>query len=544
MPRWVLSALAAALIAACALQGMRMVWELPMPPDVDSLRDISFAQAMLDGNYTGDPNYAGELRFYPPLIPALRALVFRLIQADDLPHHWIVLSPWLNLLAPIAFFAMARRLFGSMSIAVASLAVFVLLQGAVSQSYVTGGYTPWPLAPVLAQAGFFATIWLIAARVAAARWHDAPLIGAAIGATFLAHVVPSVLLTAIVTVAALTVQGFRLRTLGWLAVVAAAQVAVMAPYALPIFLHYPGGTVHDSAEWTYPIFAPTLAGVTRVVALNVPGLAALALLLLPFRRTIPAMRPLTIAILVTWIGVAGAFLLRHYGCGAIARIAGGFAPGACRVFVMPIHHYHFYLQSAWPLIIGFVGWHAARRWLADAPDDRRHGRRLVLAMLLLMAGVAGLARLMTRPNDLALRELVLTEADELVMDLAAYHWILRETPPDTLFVTDVPKAWYGAAAFSVMAAGRQIVAAPAFFSNPYVDWSAREARRLRYLAWFSGATGADAVPCEVVASGLWALLPNATMVAEGRAVATLRTASHTVWRALPAPGCSGSGPKG
>jgi len=101
--------------------------------------------------------------------------------------------------------------------------------------------------------------------------------------------------------------------------------------------------------------------------LNAPGLFALALLLGPFRQSLPAVRRATIVIIVAWIGVAGAFLLRHYTCGAIARIAGGATPDACQVFVVAIHHYHFYLQSAWPLAIGFVGWLAAHRWLANAP---------------------------------------------------------------------------------------------------------------------------------------------------------------------------------
>jgi len=115
-------------------------------------------------------------------------------------------------------------------------------------------------------------------------------------------------------------------------------------------------------------------------------------------------------------------------------------------------------------------------------------------MILLAASTAGVTRLVTRPNDLSLREAALTRADELVLDLDAYRWILQETRPDALFLTELPASWYGPAAFSVIAAGRQIVSMPEFFSHPYVDWREREERRLRYLMSLDGTASAEAGP--------------------------------------------------
>ena len=49
-------------------------------------------------------------------------LLFRLAGGTDLLAHWIRASPWLNLLPSVAFFFMARRLFGSAGVAVTALA--------------------------------------------------------------------------------------------------------------------------------------------------------------------------------------------------------------------------------------------------------------------------------------------------------------------------------------------------------------------------------------------------------------------------------------
>lgn len=546
VPAWAPWAAAAALIVLCALHGAHMVLGLALPPDVDALRDIGFAQGFLDGDLFGDPTYAGERRFYPPLIPALRALVFRLVGGEDLPRHWVLLAPWLNLLAPLAFFFMTRRLFASTGIAAAALAAYVLLNGAVSRPWVTGGYTPWPAVPTLAQAMFFAAVWLIHARVGLARWRDAAVLGAAIGLTFLAHVVPAVILTGIVTAAAFVAQGFHPRTVLWLATVAAAQLAVMAPYMLPVLVNYPGGTVHTSYEWVHNLFKPMIQSLAKLLALNAPGLAAAALVLGPLRRAVPPMARLTAVIVAAWVGVAGAFLLRHYACGALAPGGGDAAPATCRAFVVAIHHYHLYLYAAWPLLIGFAGWHLVRRWIAGAPPDGGQGdgrsRRAGVAAALVLASLAlGGAGLLLRPFDLESRGIALHHADRDAMDLAAYRWLLAETRPEALFVTEMLEPWRAPAAFSVIAAGRKLISSPEWFSHPYVDWATREELRLRYLAALTGTAEAEAIPCDVAARGLWALLPNGTAVAEGRAEPVFRSPAHTVWRALPVAGCDAPG---
>ena len=58
----------------------------------------------MDGNLFGDPVYEGEVRWYPPLVPALAAAGSWLFGITDLLSFWVQVSPWVNLLVPATFF--------------------------------------------------------------------------------------------------------------------------------------------------------------------------------------------------------------------------------------------------------------------------------------------------------------------------------------------------------------------------------------------------------------------------------------------------------
>jgi hypothetical protein len=190
---------------------------LVRPPDIDSLRDVGFIQGFLDGNWFGDPAYAGEWRYYPPLVHALAASLVRLLGVGDVLAFWAQAGVWSNLLTPLVFFFMSRRLLGSSQAAAACATVYVLFNGAVSRPWNTGGYTPWPLTPSISQTFFFVGVWMILARgtpgLAWKKLLNAVIIGALIGITLLAHLVPAVILTAIVTAVAFGADGFAFERL-------------------------------------------------------------------------------------------------------------------------------------------------------------------------------------------------------------------------------------------------------------------------------------------------------------------------------------------
>ena len=80
---------------------------LSWPIEIDLYRDMGAAQALLDGDWSGDPAYLGERRWYPPLVPMLCAAASALF---DLPLRAVFSHAglWLNLLGPVAFFWLAR----------------------------------------------------------------------------------------------------------------------------------------------------------------------------------------------------------------------------------------------------------------------------------------------------------------------------------------------------------------------------------------------------------------------------------------------------
>jgi hypothetical protein len=139
------------------------------------VRDISFIQATLDGNVFGDPTNFGALRWYPPLVHIIAAGLVWLSGSRIMPF-WINAGPWLNLLSPLMFFLMNRRLIGPWP-AVAATAVFVLFNSAAMPSDAAVGYTPFSFTPSLAWPMFFGAVWLIHARADAARFGNALLIG-------------------------------------------------------------------------------------------------------------------------------------------------------------------------------------------------------------------------------------------------------------------------------------------------------------------------------------------------------------------------------
>ncbi|HEY0181828.1 MAG TPA: hypothetical protein VGC09_03385, partial [Rhodopila sp.] len=243
---------------------------------------------------------------------------------------------------------------------------------------------------------------------------------------------------------------------------------------------------------------------------NMLGLLALGWLL--SRRAWRRLPRSTTPILAAWIALCLAFLGRHYACS-------GAGAGVCGVFVVAAHHYHVYLQAAWASLTGLV-----------LVDLWAMGRRRDLVPLAILAACVGLIGLFAKTEDLALRRLGSTHAD-LILDRAAYDWILLRTSPLDVFVTELPRepADMGPAAATVMAAGRRLIAAPAFHTNPYVDWAQMNARRTTYLKPGADLSG---LLRQAGSSTAYLLLPNGTFT--GAATPVFNSAFNTIYRVEPA----------
>jgi hypothetical protein len=467
-----------ALLALCALNGIKLQQGLSIPPDSDTLRDLGFIHALLDGNYWGDPSYSGEWRYYPPLVHAFVAVIAHTI-GPDLALFWTRCGIWLNLLTPAAFFLMCRRLFPESGAAVAATCFYVLWPSSALipwalGPWVLGGYTPWPFTPLMAQSLFFITLLtIVTAPPSSLRVRSllrAALIGLLIGLTALAHLPPAVILSAIVAAVAVVQSRCHPRIIVWLGVVAVVELATAAPYLAPL-LHYPGNILNPAnGEWIDDLLQPHR--LKRIAVLNAPGvLASLIAAIIARRRRDIA--PTSLAALLAWISVCGLFILRSYACTVFsigqARV--------CHFFVLPVHHYHLYLQDAWACMMGYSAWAVIR---TATQEGRPHWYRPVAVVLILATLAVGVRSFFKLPFDEFERQVGLT--DGRYFDSQAYRWVLANTNPSDVFLTDlVTPTWENTAAFTIIAAARQLVATPKNVSSPFVDWEKRDTRRRFYL---------------------------------------------------------------
>jgi hypothetical protein len=201
-----------ALIAMCALAawvGVGATHDLTWPAGPDTSRDIANAQSLLSWRPLDDAYYRHELRWYNPLTSAVGASLSVLLRAPlgvIFARAWA----WLNLLGPIAFFALVWRLFGPTT-AMFSTAGLIFFVPSDGDPPLSATYSAMPLPVHFVQAFFYlgvATL-LRARRVATTgAWAAA---GIVLGVTFLGHTAPFLILSilAMVQVVAETAGNWR-----------------------------------------------------------------------------------------------------------------------------------------------------------------------------------------------------------------------------------------------------------------------------------------------------------------------------------------------
>jgi hypothetical protein len=306
-----------------------------------------------------------------------------------------------------------------------------------------------------------------------------------LGLVFLAHTVPALLLSGIVTTVAITRMGLCARAIIWLACVAVLELAVGAPFLAPLIVEYKLRIVNlVPGAWVHPLLR--MPPIRKwVIAINLPAIFALATIIgLRMRARIDRA---TVVIFATWAAICLVFLLRHAACSFAAQEG-----GVCGVFVIAVHHYYAYLQAAWASIIGYAVCLAWTNW-EWIPRRLAQSAGCVLV-------VAAAAFFLFRSYDQGERAVALAEPQSL-FDRDSYEWILAHTRPHALFATpiaeiDASPTNMGVQAATVIAAGRRMVAAPVQHANPYLGWTSRNALRLHYLAALQGGRNAQRILCE------------------------------------------------
>jgi hypothetical protein len=478
---------AAVLLAYVLWHGVRATAGVDWPYDIDQFRDVGTAQVLLDGQYPSDLNYPREKLWYNPLTGAILALAS---WVSHRPAHAldVRLGPYLNLLVPITFFWLCRRLFGKWA-ALLSLAV-LLFHGPTSAggqhpTWGSPSYSPWLFAPNLSLSWFFLTLlcFCIALRVqerdkarlgsasslAMSRYRWFAATGFMLGVTFLGHTVPAVILG----IAALCVTAERclrvlrhakgrnavcqLQAIGiGVAVLILVAFVVSLPFSGPMLFHYHLKVQHSfgpvSWLWDY-LRLENLGEVCRglLTPTSCVSLFGVACLL----HSGPEKRPILYWVVLSFSFLAYSFV-HQYGIAHGHTLWNEFAPS---------YHFYLYLSASSACLFGFgctrIGWLARAAW-------RRVARPRTAAAL---AGGAVLVVFLARTVP-SYAHWVELQPREPFACRDTYAWVMRNTSPRDLFLR-LPDALDSVESM-FLASTRKLVVNSAFFSNPYVNYDRRK----------------------------------------------------------------------
>jgi hypothetical protein len=426
----VLNALAIAACVVALATALYHVRGLAWPYADDNFRDIAQAQTALDGHPFHDPYYVGERVWYNPLVPWVIASGSWLTGIEPTRLH-VHAGPWLNLIGPIAFWALAVRLFGR-GPGLVALLVFLFVNGPTGPSRDNATYGPWLFGATLGQGLFYLAVLALHIAGEQRSHRSAALAGCLAGVTLLCHTAPATILACI---ALATLRPRALVTWG------AAALLISSPFLYVVAVHY-GGHVRN--------YAPAAGGpwLTASVVRFPELVAANAFLLVTATAGVVLRRH---RLLGTWLGVSLALLAYGLWC--------DLNPTLPRL--VPNLHFWRYASAAMTIYAGVAIW-----WLLTSLTTTR------LTAITALASVASVGllypRYLERPDWWGR-----ATAQRRSPDLARLTRELRTTTdPGTVVLASAPLSLEVAGP-----AGRQVIALDPLFSNPYVDVGSRTADR-------------------------------------------------------------------
>lgn len=451
-------AVAAALVIVAFLHARSLTRDLVRPAFDVQYRELAAAQTTLDGHPSADPAYRGESRWYNPMSGWILATFSRLTGAP-LPVLTARIGPFINLLAPLAFYLLAAAWQRPWA-AVASLAAFLFLSALGMPFTDAATYSPWFAPENYGQGLFYLALLLAHRRVSAL------LEGVLLGLIFLVHTAPALIFGGVL----LVLCGLEIRdtrraapALARLATILGIALVVAAPIAVIILGRYHGHVVNPfPAISPNPIFG-SLTGLVSKLAFSTPilvGVVAFAVRLARKGAGLP--RALDAWIIAT----AASFVWLAFDLAA-ARTGHALLPR------LPVPGFHFVCYA---LALASLGFGLALGELAAWGAKRLHASKLPLSegaiAIALLAAVLGAAapRYLRRPD--AAGQLEEARSLQLAFPSGLYAWTRSSTAPDDVFLCTDAESLY-----VVSPAGRKVVATNRYFSNPFVDWAQRDADR-------------------------------------------------------------------
>jgi len=489
-----------ALLGLCAVAlyyGIRATSDLMVPNDADQYRDIGLAQTILDHRYGEDHLYQGETIWYNPLLSIIIANVSRLTGVEPviLTAHG---GAYLNLLAPIAFYALVAFLFDRRT-ALASTAAFLFaIMPASTPSFASASYSPSLFGENFVQALFYLSLLVYAKALESRRlrWYFA--VGLLLGITFLGHTAPAVILgVVIVTMSVrdwigqrkthLTV-GFT-SAIGGLGLIILVAFIVSLPFTFSILGRYHLRILNSApSNWMYPpLSLVNIGGFARENLSWFTIIAVIGLVALILDRTNRPRRSLLLpSLAVCSVELALNFIQQLFShCALVSNM---------HLMFVPAYHFLFYLKAIENILFGF-GLVFVCEWLsrhiaAKFPATSAAATSLLQIETLLILAVVVLFLALALPVYGSRWDFTMARERSLTISKYhdAYRWILSHAQPEDVFLSIGD---YLDLTVVAPAARKVVATSMPEFSNPYVPYTPRvEASRLMWKQLTAGSPDA------------------------------------------------------
>ena len=459
------------MVAVAAREAHRVTAGLHLPPDPDLYRSAAISQTLLNGTWLGDPFFAGEWNWYNPLVPAIVAVLHTLTGTPVLELYargGVVL----NMLAPLALWALVRVLFGS-GAGVAAVFAFLFLPPRFLPGWSTAGYWPWLFSSVFTQSVFYAGLLAVDRAGRSTQIRDWLVAGIALGLVFLGHTAPALIFGGVVVLAAGRAwrHGASARRAVLLLVSSLAVAMVVSlPLVFSVVARYRLAVLNDVLTlYEFPETEPAnFLGFLGNHANAGGALGVIGLGLIIFDRT----RRQRGWVIGYWALVNGLILLVHYGKDALAS-AGVRIPQIVTAF-----HFFLYAEAIVVILAGYAIWRLIELAVRLLPDRTSWMTPAVAARVLLVAIVAAsvgpaIPKRRAREDFDESRQRALQyqsrEADEVVRT-----WVRESATPGAVFL-----ASYRMSLYVVAPSGGKVVALDPVFANPYVNLASRERDQYR-----------------------------------------------------------------
>jgi hypothetical protein len=457
---------AVGLVGIALLGALRITSGLHVPPDPDLYRSAAITQTMVDGAWLGDPFFAGEWNWYNPLVPGVIAVI-HLATGTPVLELYARAGPLLNLLIPLAFWALVRRLFGSGAAAASTFAFLFLSPGSLP-GWATAGYWPWLFSGVFTQAAFYAGLLAVDSAGRSTRIRAWVLAGLALGVVFLGHTAPALIFGGVLVLAAVHLWRGGCparRSMLLLATSLLVAAGISLPVILSVGFRYHFAVVNDVlALYAVPDTEPgNFLDLMRHHATAGTVLAVVGVVLLAFDRE----RRGRAWVFGYWAAVNAVLLLVHYGRPFLDSI------GLAVPQIVTAFHFFLYAEGILIVLAGYGLWRLVELVARLAPRVGPWMTPQVVSRILLVATVVigirpALASRTAREDfDESYQRAVRYQARR--GDTTTRAWIRANTEPGSVFLVSSELSLY-----VVAPAGGKVVSLDAVFANPYVDVVSRD----------------------------------------------------------------------